>query len=439
MNSENTRLFRQAQMSAAEGERLYQASAELNMAQSYDDLLSVLRRHTIIGQNAQHINLNYFDQPWTNEQRPEWVIVLVRWTQIAEAKFSSRYRLPHYPSFADFMVQDEPTLIEDVDVDPRLDNDLRALYQGFKIKSALWVPLDVGARRVGFLNVGYVKQVRFPEMEVRLLTTLVGQAAVAVQNFYNLTMAAQRASELAVINEITQTVSQALEIEQVLETIYQQLRRVMAIDAFFLGLYDNQTGLISYPLVYDQEQRYDQKPVPLIPKGLIRQVIETGEPVLLNRTPEEVQTLTLTAERAMGDEQKPSASLIYVPLQLGGRVFGVMSAQSYAFDAYHEGNGQLLMDVASHIAVALENARLFEQTQARAEREQKVRAITDKIRQGVDAEAILRITAQEVSQMFGASKAIIRLGTQANLLLQHAWTDQAASATEAADDSRQED
>jgi GAF domain-containing protein len=71
---------------------------------------------------------------------------------------------------------------------------------------------------------------------------------------------------------------------------------------------------------------------------------------------------------------------------------------------------------AAQSAVALENTRLFEATQARAEREQRVRTITERIRQGRDTEAIMRIALEELGWMLGASTSTARLGTREQLL-----------------------
>jgi hypothetical protein len=73
---QNARLFQQTQLALGETAGLYQASAELNTAQGYDEILAALRRHTLIGQGAHHVSLNYFDTPWTPQQAPEWIEVL---------------------------------------------------------------------------------------------------------------------------------------------------------------------------------------------------------------------------------------------------------------------------------------------------------------------------------------------------------------------------
>ena len=71
--------------------------------------------------------------------------------------------------------------------------------------------------------------------------------------------------------------------------------------------------------------------------------------------------------------------------------------------------------LADQTTLTFENIRLLEQTRARVERERQVRAITDKIRRGADRDAIMRTTLQELSRMFDAPEAIIRLGIQERL------------------------
>ena len=67
------------------------------------------------------------------------------------------------------------------------------------------------------------------------------------------------------------------------------------------------------------------------------------------------------------------------------------------------------------MALAIENARLFEQTQSRAARERLIRGITDRIRGAVDVESILQTTVQEVGRALGTYHGLVRLGTEMEL------------------------
>jgi GAF domain-containing protein len=97
------------------------------------------------------------------------------------------------------------------------------------------------------------------------------------------------------------------------------------------------------------------------------------------------------------------------------RTIGMIALDSKELGYFTADHARLATAFASQATVAVENARLFEQEQARAERERLVRTITDKVRRSPDTEAIMRTTLQELGQMLGASRAIMRLGTQAQL------------------------
>ena len=81
----------------------------------------------------------------------------------------------------------------------------------------------------------------------------------------------------------------------------------------------------------------------------------------------------------------------------------------------------LLQQLATMLSSVVENKQLLAAAQARAERERQVRTITDRIRRGVDRDAILNIAQKEISQLIGATQSTAQLGTKAQLLerIQH--------------------
>ena len=79
------RAFVAQQNALSETETLYRATRALNTANNYDEILTTLRQHTIVGDGAQNVSLNYFDVPWTESQTPEWIGVYARWTELPDA------------------------------------------------------------------------------------------------------------------------------------------------------------------------------------------------------------------------------------------------------------------------------------------------------------------------------------------------------------------
>jgi len=219
-------LFSRVQTSLSEQAELYRASAELNAANSYQGILDVLRNYTILGQNSNNVSLNQFDRPWARTgDAPEWITVLTRWSTLPAGAVSDRYELANFPSAEEFFGF-VPVIFEDVAIDSRLDERLRALYtQRFQAKSTVFVPLIAGGSRIGYLNAIYPLETTFPEEAMRRLTSLAGQAAVAVQNLSTLAAIQARARREQMIREITEQIQRAPDVQSVLQTGLRELGR----------------------------------------------------------------------------------------------------------------------------------------------------------------------------------------------------------------------
>jgi len=105
-----------------------------------------------------------------------------------------------------------------------------------------------------------------------------------------------------------------------------------------------------------------------------------------------------------------------LPLISRGRVIGAMTIQSTKPAAFSGEDIATLQTMADQVANAIENARLFEETQHLAQRERTISQITSKLRSAPNLETILQTTVQELGQALGASEAIVRLGTETTLL-----------------------
>ena len=102
-------------------------------------------------------------------------------------------------------------------------------------------------------------------------------------------------------------------------------------------------------------------------------------------------------------------------LRVRGQAVGRIAIAYTQAREFLDEESALLGDVARRVSGYIENQRLLQETQARVERERLVRTITDRVRRGADTEAIMRTTLQELSQLLGTDRLIVRLGTQAQL------------------------
>jgi GAF domain-containing protein len=103
------------------------------------------------------------------------------------------------------------------------------------------------------------------------------------------------------------------------------------------------------------------------------------------------------------DPQKEPSQVV-IPIQLRGETIGTLVVQSPATDQFNQEQIDLIKAVAERVALAAENARLFEETTRRAERERLVSDITGKIRSVNDPQAMIQTAMEELRRALGASR-----------------------------------
>lgn len=232
------------------------------------------------------------------------------------------------------------------------------------ITACLTVPMLFGGELIGVLGVNETNLNRkFNETDVRLLSLFASQAASAVHNTRLLEETQQRAAQLSTLNGIGRAISTLQNIDELLELIYHEVQHSLQLDVFYVGLYDVETNQFAYRLMYDEGVPYKEQAGTLLRNTHLGQVVHDATPILLNRTIEELKARA--ARGRLANVDKPSASLLFVPLQIGQRIIGAMSAQSYTLNAYTQDDLTLLTGIASQAAIAIENARLFEETNQR--------------------------------------------------------------------------
>jgi diguanylate cyclase (GGDEF)-like protein/PAS domain S-box-containing protein len=239
------------------------------------------------------------------------------------------------------------------------------IFEGAPFRRVLGVPIKYRGKVIGVINITDSERIGlFRPSEVRLVNLLADQAAVAIENARLFDAANQRANQLDLLNRIGLVITSGLEMDQVSKTILDQIQHLIKIDAFYLALYDEQTGQITFPTFYDRGNFSTLNPQDIKSNpGITGYVIDT-------RSPLRVDDLTFAglSSRYAGIHSNggPSHSFIGVPLLLGERVLGVISIQNYQPGVFTEEDTHLMETIAAQAAVAVDNARLFTEMQHRA-------------------------------------------------------------------------
>jgi GAF domain-containing protein len=120
-----------------------------------------------------------------------------------------------------------------------------------------------------------------------------------------------------------------------------------------------------------------------------------------------------TVRSGPGDEPEGDKAALTVPIKIRDKVVAVLDTYRKADGgAWSQEEINFLENIAEQMGVALENARLYESTQMRAERERLVSDITAQVRAAGDVDGILQTAVLEIRRALGASHGVIRLGTE---------------------------
>ncbi len=307
------------------------------------------------------------------------------------------------------------------------NNPLTAVTHGIfrkqHIQSLAVFPMIIGGNLIGTVGLD-IKQANtsFTEDQLQLAETIIAQAATTVQNARlfaqteeALAEAKRRSEEMATVNRVAQIASRQVDVEPLLQAIYNELRKLMDVGTFHIMLYNADLDVMEYPLIYEQGIRTKQEPLPINPDSYGYHVLQNGEPILENLTPTKAKSNRTRSDLFIGtSDNRETVSLMYTPLRTGQEVTGVLSIQSYQYDAYDEADISLLVSITNYVSVALESARLFEQTRARARQERLLREISERVHTAVDAESVLRTAAREINRSLGLETAVYLDATEEN-------------------------
>lgn len=151
------------------------------------------------------------------------------------------------------------------------------------------------------------------------------------------------------------TISSSLEPDQVLHGIVKSIAEAMQVKACVLRLLDRETGNLQISAVYGLSKHYLAKgPVDLAHSALDHQALE-GSPVYVSDAGQDSRFQYQEAAR-----QEGIVSVLCVPLEVRGEAIGVMRVYTNTVTVFHDDDVQFLSVLASLAALAIENARLYE-------------------------------------------------------------------------------
>lgn len=233
-------------------------------------------------------------------------------------------------------------------------------------RSAVFVPMLAGQKLIGVLSIQSGQPDAFNDDHLRILSAIGNQLAIAIEDARLYERERRRAEQLKLINEVGRSVTSILDVDRLLEEVVRLVRETFNYYHVGIALIEGQEGVFRAgssahgvsPLVGDRF-RVGQE-------GICGWVAGSGETLC-------VPDVSQEPRYAFVEGLAETRSELALPLQVKEQVIGVIDIQSDRLDAFDESDLTTLQSLAAGIAVAIENARLYQVAVDKGRMEQELR------------------------------------------------------------------
>jgi len=246
----------------------------------------------------------------------------------------------------------QPVLVHDVLADPRYVEIVPGT------RSELVVPLRRKGKVIGALNLLSSNVAQFTELDEAILRQFAAAVAVAIENARLFERERQYAEMLETLGEIGREVSSILDLDALLTRLAQLTKRVIEYRTFGILLVNAATNELEMKLALKYDERTTVPPVKM-GQGLVGHAAQHKQIVLVPDVHRDPRYVNLV------DDVR---SELVIPLLVKDRCIGVIDLESPELDAFTKTHVELMTLLASHAAVAIENARLYETIRSNEER-----------------------------------------------------------------------
>ena len=248
-----------------------------------------------------------------------------------------------------------PILVNDIRLEPRYMGPLRNML------SQLAVPMRRKGKVIGALNLLSETTGAFTSQDEALLRQFAAHVAVAIENARLFKAERQYVTTLETLAEIGREMSSILDLDALLTRIASLTKRLIDYRTFGLLLLNESTQMLEmrFAVRYGEEALSQRVK---LGTGLVGWAALHKEPVLVADVSKDPRYIHLVED---------ARSELVVPMLIKDRCIGVLDLESPELDAFTKEHKELLTLLASQAAVALENARLYEEVRHNEERIEK--------------------------------------------------------------------
>ncbi len=249
----------------------------------------------------------------------------------------------------------------------------------------------------------------FGEPDLQLLFTLGTHAAVAIQNARLFAAAEQRASELATLGEIGQAITARLELAAVLEAVVAGAMRLLGSQFTQVILWDEGSQRLRYGAALGPEAERVRNQTFELGRGINATVALTRQPMILDDYQASPYALP---------EFPDVVATVTTPILFGDRLLGVLHSHTTQHGKrFTSDELRLLQLLANHAAIAIENARLFEEAQVRSARLNALSELSRTVTSSLDLQQVFDYVVRAAVDLLALALARVYVWQEAAGLL----------------------
>jgi GAF domain-containing protein/signal transduction histidine kinase len=311
-------------------------------------------------------------------------------------------RLPSAGTVAQWVAEQRAPLRFDDLSDPRLPPVSRERLRRRGFQSGVLAPLVSQSEVIGMLFVGHHGPRAFGEEDVEILSEVARPLASAIEQARLHAETVRRAEALAALNETSRLISARLHLPAVLATISRSVNALIGSASCGIGLLSAEGSAVEH--VAAQGFRMGEWRTLSTPlgAGIIGRVAESGTPLRVD----DIQGDPRSVDPAL-DEREGTRSMLAVPLRVGDAVIGVISAYSREPGYFSSREETLLESFAEQAGIAIQNARLFEESQRRARETEALLAAGRAVSQSLELGETIRVILHQAREVLGVQSGSI--------------------------------
>ncbi|HVB34231.1 MAG TPA: SpoIIE family protein phosphatase [Patescibacteria group bacterium] len=242
-------------------------------------------------------------------------------------------------------------------------NDSRYISALDSVRSELAVPLLFKGKVIGVLDIQSREVGAFSRDEQSLLSLMASRIALAIENARLFERTRRQADTLLLLHEVARQAGELLDTEEVMRRAAELVKQLIDYQIFNILLFDPDGKALRATTTVKFGRNVQEHLLVPAGEGIVGMAAESRRPIVVPDVNENPHYIRVNPE---------TRSVLAVPLIVKNGVIGVLNLESPQPDYFTADHAQALSILAAHLAVAIENARLYERVsrhEARMERE----------------------------------------------------------------------